>query len=254
MCFNKHNDDDFLIFKVKCDAPRVNNTLSTTLKNLTINLSFLLFLGNQSKFHSLQNENKLTTKSVETTEMQKNEDCSNNTFSRLYNESTPKFVSTKIVESPKNVTEKCTEFTTQSIDALNNITNGKPINDQYNTKIPDDRINCTDSPILGEIHQVTLAPESENDGHSNDTKSTTLNYSTSTISNQPNNPHKPCEIRNELILLVENDINLKLFLNSEGIIEKTLLVKNKTDVSITNSTTDDIFDGDEIIYDVSSIN
>jgi hypothetical protein len=216
-------------------------------------------LGNQSKTHYLEykkenDENKFATSSIETTEIQKTENCSQNT-SRIFNSSTPKYVSTIRTESLKNGTENCTEFTTQSIGALNSTTDGKPFKDHLTTIIPDDKINCTDSPMLGEVHEVILSPETKDENNSSDVKSTTLNYSVSNITlNPPNNPYKPCESRNELILLVENDINLKVFLNSKGIIEKTLLLNNKTDISITNGTMDDIFDEYEIINNDSAMN
>ncbi|XP_060878172.1 uncharacterized protein LOC132950667 [Metopolophium dirhodum] len=61
-------------------------------------------------------------------------------------------------------------------------------------------------------------------------------------SNNQQNSQKSCDARNGLILLVENDIKLKLFLNSNGILDKLSLVnssKNSTIKSMNELSSED---------------
>lgn len=63
--------------------------------------------------------------------------------------------------------------------------------------------------------------------------------------NNQNNLIKSCDTRNGLILLIENDIKLKLFLNSSGLLDK-LSLKNNTKNSTIKSK-DEISSEDDVI-------
>jgi len=63
--------------------------------------------------------------------------------------------------------------------------------------------------------------------------------------NNQNNLYKSCDTRNGLILLIENDIKLKLFLNSNGLLDKFSL-KNSTKNSTIKSK-DEISSEDDVI-------
>jgi len=63
-------------------------------------------------------------------------------------------------------------------------------------------------------------------------------------SNNQQNSQKSCDARNGLILLVENDIKLKLFLNSNGILDELSLVNSRKNSTIKSknelSSEDDV--------------
>jgi len=67
--------------------------------------------------------------------------------------------------------------------------------------------------------------------------------------------YKSCDNRNGLILLVENDIKLKLFLNSKGIFGKSSLVNSRKNSMLKPkdepSTEDDAITNDEVEFPIS---
>lgn len=68
-------------------------------------------------------------------------------------------------------------------------------------------------------------------------------------SDEQQNSYKSCDNRNGLILLVENDIKLKLFLNSNGILGKSSLVNSRKNATIKSkdelSTEDGVIENDD---------
>ncbi|XP_022165572.1 uncharacterized protein LOC111030409 isoform X2 [Myzus persicae] len=68
-------------------------------------------------------------------------------------------------------------------------------------------------------------------------------------SDEQQNSYKSCDNRNGLILLVENDIKLKLFLNSNGILGKSSLVNSRKNATIKSkdelSTEDVVIENDD---------
>jgi len=67
------------------------------------------------------------------------------------------------------------------------------------------------------------------------------------------NLNKSYDTRNGLILLVKNDIKLKLFLNSNGILDKSSLMNSRNNSTIKDelSTKDDVVRDDELEFPIS---
>jgi len=68
-------------------------------------------------------------------------------------------------------------------------------------------------------------------------------------SNNQQNSQEPCDARNDLIVLVENDINLKLFLNSNGIMHKLSLLHSRKNSTIKPKN--EISPDDDVIANIS---
>jgi len=71
--------------------------------------------------------------------------------------------------------------------------------------------------------------------------------------NTSKNLYKSCDTCNGLILLVKNDIKLKLFLNSNGILDKSSIMNSKNNSTIKDefSTEDDMVRDDELEFPIS---
>lgn len=240
MYIKKYYHHDFLIFKVKCNAPKVSDDSQANLKSMrTINLSFLIYFGNRSSIHHLDTNTSLTSN------MEPAETLiaasSSSTYSTVL---LPKETSTPCVSTKKgDYTEYIRTDAPPAKFTNPSSTDGTPIveKEDYNiTTKSDDKINGTEPPILGGVHQVTLVPEvhiGESINHLNvNTNPMTLNDIVgSTISNRPNNTYKPCDSHDKWLLMVDNDIKLKVFLNSKVIIDRTFSVDNETDTPITDN-------------------
>ncbi|CAI6344753.1 unnamed protein product [Macrosiphum euphorbiae] len=68
-------------------------------------------------------------------------------------------------------------------------------------------------------------------------------------SNNQQNSQKPCDARNDLILLVENDIKLKFFLKSNGRMDKLSLLNNRKNSTINPKN--ELSSDDDVIANIS---
>ncbi|XP_008180059.1 uncharacterized protein LOC100571382 isoform X2 [Acyrthosiphon pisum] len=101
------------------------------------------------------------------------------------------------------------------------------------TEKEEDGNDADDSTVIKSIYNDSNHPKdiSKND----QILSSQINNVKYESSNNQQNSQKSCDARNGLILLVENDIKLKLFLNSNGILDKLSLVNSRKNSTIKSN-------------------
>jgi len=102
-----------------------------------------------------------------------------------------------------------------------------------------DENGADDSTVIKSIYDDNIYPKDISDNTQILSQINNVKYESS---NNQQNSQKPCDARNGLILLVENDIKLKLFLNSNGILDKLSMAnsrKNSTIKSKNELSSDD---------------